>query len=379
MPEFNSLELIDDALNCKKPRRIPISCIGIDYEFMQRLFHSSLAFSKEEFDRSVELGIPWYPFHIAGAAKLGFNLCWHVVTSTKIIWLDDVNEPGILTLGRFRVATRESAYKPARGSGSRHVPHFWHHGPCFSPSTPKETIRKVIATQPRISTSPFKRYRRIMENCEKHYNLVVAGGTNVMWEPLSLGFGMGLVIKLWRRDRDFLHEIRDFLHELFVRNTEYLVKYGKPSVVMAGDDYGYNRGLQMNIGMWRELVKPTLSELVRVVHYAGIKFILHSCGKIEPLFKDFVEIGIDGVQSLKPTNDLLALKQKYGKDIALLGTLDDTDILKNASPSEITSYVKRCIDELGPAGYIPGPTNTLLDHPVENIVAMCEAIRNYKP
>ncbi len=379
MPEYDSWELINDALECKTPARVPSICIGADFGFMERLYHSDYNFTYDEYKDIKKKGIVWIPFYVPASIKLGVNMCWSMSLITKYIWLDETSEPAALSIGTQKVATRMSDFIPPEGIPKRPLPHFWHLNSCFKASTPKEQIEKWIEKQIKIRKLDFKGYYKISKNCEKYYNLIVAGGTNCMWEPLSLGIGISLITKLWRKDKPFLYRIRDFFHEMFITSMEKLVKYGKPKVIMVGDDYGYNKGLLMDIKLWREIVKPTLAEQAQIAHDADVKFILHSCGKIDSLFQDFVEIGIDGVESLKPfSNDLPGLKSKYGDKIALLGTIDDSNLLKFSTPLEIKKVVNKAIKDLGPGGYIPGATNTLLDQPVENVVAMYDAIREYK-
>nr|MDO8087672.1 uroporphyrinogen decarboxylase family protein [Candidatus Sigynarchaeum springense] len=369
------------------PARVPSVCMGIDYEFMYRLHHSPLAFTYEEFKEMKRRNVSWIPWHVGGAIRLGANLCWSLTSVSRIFWLDGdlipgaaggPGEPAILESGRFAIATRRSDYEPPAGVPKRPVPHYWHVSECFPSSVAKERIARYFEKPPSVDVNALKRYGKLRENCEKHYNLVVAGQASGIWEPLSLGLGFGLVSRLWRKDRAFLREAADYFRESSARCLDKLFKFGKPKVVMLGDDYGYNEGLLMSKEMWDDLVKPRLAEHVQAAHAAGVKFILHSCGKIESLFKDLVEIGVDGVDSLSPlNNDLPALKRQFGDKIALVGTIDDTGMLKHATPAEVKSSVTASIRALGPGGYIPGATNALLDHPVENVVAMFEAIREF--
>ncbi|MFX1590982.1 MAG: uroporphyrinogen decarboxylase family protein, partial [Promethearchaeota archaeon] len=152
----------------------------------------------------------------------------------------------------------------------------------------------------------------------------------------------------------------------------------KPDIVMCGDDYGYNLGLQIPLKQWQEFIKPYLKKYVDIVHDKGVKFIIHTCGDIHELFPDFVEIGIDGVESLQPQiNDLELYRKKY-PEITLLGTIDDTELLKTGTPENIRREVKNNIAKLGKkGGYIPGPTNFLLDQPPENIVSLYRAIQEF--
>ena len=115
-----------------------------------------------------------------------------------------------------------------------------------------------------------------------------------------------------------------------------------------------------------------------MAHDGAAKFILHSCGDLHEIFPDFVEIGLDGVESLKPkNNDLKMYREKY-PEITLVGTIDDSEMLIYESPEFVKNSVKESIETLGKkGGYIPGPTNFLLDQPPENIVACYKAIQEF--
>ncbi len=70
-------------------------------------------------------------------------------------------------------------------------------------------------------------------------------------------------------------------------------------------------------------------------------------------------------------------REKY-PDITLVGTIDDSEMLNLETPEGVRSSVKRSIDTLGKkGGYIPGPTNFLLDQPPENIVACYKSIQEF--
>ena len=233
---MDSWEIVCDALECKQPARVPSICIIMDYDFMQQLHHSLLAFTYEEFQDTVRRGIQWFPFHVAGSIKLGFNLCWSTNSVTKLFWADDFGEPALFTNGLFKLTTTVPAFSLADGSTPRPHPHFWHAKEAFNVHTSKDRIQELIADVPKISNKPYVKYRRISDECEKHYNVVLAGGLNAIWEPLSLCLGFALVSKLWRQDRPLLHAIRDYLQELAVRGMAHMVRYGKPKVVIVGDD-----------------------------------------------------------------------------------------------------------------------------------------------
>ena len=375
MSDNDAWDIVSDALGCKVPKRIPTFCLGADWDFMER-FIAEVGFTYEEVKELKKEKITFMcPTHVALSVKLGVDLTW-MTAGDQLIWLDNVSEIALPHGGRLKFVIRESTYEVPLGREKRPIPHWWFYKEGI---TNKDEMLEYMKKKISYLKSPLRNIKKMVNTCEKKYNLIVATGIVGPWECLHFSIGFGNIAKLWRKDRDFLYDYNQKLIDFSVKGMEDMVKIIKPKVVMIGDDYGFNSGLQMSMEMWRDLVKPTLIEYVRIVHDAGGKCLLHSCGRIGELFKDFVEIGLDGIESLKPkNNDLIELKKKYGDKLALLGTIDDSEMLKYSTPAEVKKSVTQSIKDLGPGGYIPGATNFLLDQPVDNIHAMLEAIREYK-
>lgn len=375
MAGTDAYEVVIDAIECKTPKRVPSFCLGADWDFMER-FIAEVGFTYEEFKEFKKDRIPFIcPTHVAVDIKLGADLAW-MTSLGQIIWLDHISEPAQLNGGRFKVVTRMTTYEPPEGHIKRPVPHLWY---LKEGLTTKREIQDYMETKIIYRKYEFKNYQKLKDICEKKYGLILAAGINGPWELLSMGCGFANVARFWRKDRKFLNEITEFHRDFALKGLERLLKYGKPDITMIGDDYGYNQGLLMSLDMWRELVKPTLIKYVDLIHNYGSKALLHSCGNVGSLFGDLIEIGFDGIESLKPkNNDLIGLKQKYGDKLALLGTIDDSDMLNYSTPAEVKKSVTQSIKDLGPGGYIPGATNFMLDQPVKNVLAMFEAINEYK-
>jgi uroporphyrinogen decarboxylase len=121
-----------------------------------------------------------------------------------------------------------------------------------------------------------------------------------------------------------------------------------------------------------------LEKFIKRTHERGAKFILHTCGDIHEIFSDIVEMRVDGVHSLQPQiNDLKTYRKKHPK-FPLIGTIDDAETLKFQSPENIRTSVRDSIKLLGKkGGYIPGPTNYLLDQPPDNVVTLFKSIQEF--
>lgn len=98
------------------------------------------------------------------------------------------------------------------------------------------------------------------------------------------------------------------------------------------DDMGYKNTPFFSTQMYRDIVKPFHKKAIDWAHERGLLAELHSCGYIEPMVPDLVEIGVDMLNPLeiKAGMDPLKLKSEYGDKLAFHGGINaqlwsDTD------------------------------------------------------
>lgn len=101
------------------------------------------------------------------------------------------------------------------------------------------------------------------------------------------------------------------------------------------DDMGYKNSPFFSPSMYRELLKPYHKKVIDWAHERGMVTELHSCGFIEPLVGDLVEIGLEMLNPLeiKAGMDPFKLKNLYGDKLAFHGGInaqlwDDIDKVK---------------------------------------------------
>jgi uroporphyrinogen decarboxylase len=156
-------------------------------------------------------------------------------------------------------------------------------------------------------------------------------------------------------------------------------------ILRFGDDLGTDRGPFMSPKMYQKLFKPRHTQLNAYVHqHSQMRTYLHSCGSIHKLMPDLIEAGYDVINPVQITAKDMEperLKKDFGKDITFWGGGCDTrHILPRATPAEVKDHVRRNIDALAPGGGFVFNTvhNILPDVPPQNIVAMFEAIDEYR-
>jgi len=156
-------------------------------------------------------------------------------------------------------------------------------------------------------------------------------------------------------------------------------------VVRFGDDLGTDQGPFMSPKTYRQLFKPRHKLLTDYVkQHSQMHTFLHSCGSIYKLLPDLIDAGfeiINPVQTIARDMEPVRLKQEFGKDLTFWGGGADTRFtLNRGTPEQVKANVRANIEALAPGGGFIFNTvhNILPDVPPANIVAMFEAIDEYR-
>ena len=195
------------------------------------------------------------------------------------------------------------------------------------------------------------------------------------WQPL--GFERFAVAV--RKERDFLRRMIKFYEDHYCLMVEAWADAGVFGAVYS-DDMAYRSGPMLNPRIMEELYGDSLRRITETAHSLGMKMVVHTDGMVYPLLQWFADCGFDGVHSLEPTAgvDLAKVKEMVGDRLCLLGNLDITHILVDASKKEVYEAVRSSIEAAGRGGgYILAPTNSHPGMSVERLKWMLEAVEEY--
>jgi uroporphyrinogen decarboxylase len=177
--------------------------------------------------------------------------------------------------------------------------------------------------------------------------------------------------------------VLDGLADYYTRIGVNAIRKGV-DMIRVGDDVGAQQAMMLSPKMWRDLAKPRFKRMFDAFRKENpdIFLKLHSCGDYSPIFPDEIDLGVHLSGLMQPTGglkDQVAIKQKYGKDIALIGGLDVQRMLPRGQVEEVRQGVLNVIKNLAVGGgYIFSPSHYILaDVPVQNIFTMIEAQREF--
>ncbi len=183
-----------------------------------------------------------------------------------------------------------------------------------------------------------------------------------LFERSYLLLGMSEALMGYVAEPELMNELLAALAEYKIRLIERLDDVAQLDMVWYGDDWGTQDRLFMRPEVWRDTVKPHTQRLYTAMKRRGLLVNQHSCGKIEAIFEDMVEMGADIWNPCQPCNDLAALKRQYGGRIAFSGGIDSQFVLNRpgATPEEVRAEVRRRIDEMAAGGgYIASPSHSV--------------------
>lgn len=173
--------------------------------------------------------------------------------------------------------------------------------------------------------------------------------------------------------------------------TNYYLEYderifqkanGSIDIFYMGDDFGTQNGLLMSVDMWRKYFKKGFKRFIDLSHRHGVKVMHHTCGGVFELIPEFIDCGLDILQSLQPRAkgmDFNKIKKEYGKYLAFQGGVDIQGVMPFGTTEDVKAEVKRVIETLGPGGgYILCTSHNIqLDTPSENILALYDAAQEF--
>jgi uroporphyrinogen-III decarboxylase len=187
---------------------------------------------------------------------------------------------------------------------------------------------------------------------------------------------------------------RDYVHQIFSRQAEIAVcnlrrihaavGNAVDVVFLCGTDFGTQTSSFCSVGTFRNLYFPYYKQVNDWIHANTTwRCFKHSCGSVEKFIPSMMESGFDVLNPVQCSATGMAaeeLKAKYGERLTFWGGGVDTQhALPFGSPAEVRAQVLERCRTFGPGGgfVFNSIHNIQARTPVENILAMLNAVREY--
>jgi len=152
---------------------------------------------------------------------------------------------------------------------------------------------------------------------------------------------------------------------------------GRIDILWLGEDLGTQDRPMISMELFKKHLRPRYERLVALGKAYGARIMMHSCGSSSWAYEEFIEMGIDAVDTLQPEAKDMSpayLKRTFGGRLAFHGCISTAGPVAFGTVDEVVAECKRTLEIMMPGGgYCFAPTHALQDNsPTANVVAMYE-------
>ena len=165
-----------------------------------------------------------------------------------------------------------------------------------------------------------------------------------------MGFTEGLVACF--EEPDEVKELINYLCDGYLGIADKFLQYYKPDYVSFGDDIAHERDTFVSLPMFRDIFEPVWRRYIKFFKDRGYLAVHHNCGHFEAFLDDVVDMGFNAWDPAQSSNDLKAIKEKFGNKLMICGAFDSRPFLPHHDVTEedCRMAVRALFDDLAPGG-----------------------------
>lgn len=165
----------------------------------------------------------------------------------------------------------------------------------------------------------------------------------------------------WYDQPDLMHEMMEFIVDFTIDVSRPIIGKIAPDYIFLNEDMAMKTGPLLSPKTYQTFIFPHMRRLVDFFKSHGVRyFVVDTDGNSEPLIPLLMEAGVDAIWPMEraaDSQDPIALRKKYGRQLRLWGGVDKRELTKD----------KKAIDEalrsLAPlveeGGFIPTIDHTI--------------------
>jgi len=177
---------------------------------------------------------------------------------------------------------------------------------------------------------------------------------------------------------DWVHRLLNILLEKKLQFIETM-RGAKFDLIETGGGAGSSTVISPKIA--REFCLPYDRKLHDALHSLGFMVTYHTCGGTRGIEDLIVANGCDASETLAPmsiggNSEPWEAKQAFGNRVALIGGMDQYNVLTKGTHDEIRAMVRKLFETVGyEGGYILSCADHFFETPVENLKVYAQAAR----
>lgn len=179
---------------------------------------------------------------------------------------------------------------------------------------------------------------------------------------------------------DWVHTLLQALMKKKLRFIDESLRGAKFDLIETGGGAGSDTVISPDLH--RDFCLPYDRIMHDALHEVGLKSTYHTCGGMVHILDHIIANGTDASETLAPCGvggnitDPSVIRNAFAGKVAMIGGMDQFNILTSGTPAAIRAEVQRLFDGFGPdGGYICAASDHFFDVPVEHLRAFADAAR----
>lgn len=168
-----------------------------------------------------------------------------------------------------------------------------------------------------------------------------------------------------------LFELLERIHAHYCKEIETWAQTDIDGIALM-DDWGTQSSLITSPDIFRQIFKPMYRDYVEIARHFGKYVFLHTDGYVMDVFPDFIEIGIDAINSQIFCMGVRELGERFRGKITFWGEIDRQHLLPSGTQEEIFQAVCEIREELYEKGGVIAQCEFGLKAKPENVLAVFE-------
>ncbi len=223
-----------------------------------------------------------------------------------------------------------------------------------------------VIKNPDINQFDFERLAKEATANWDRENIAYGFSTLSNWVQGLISFmGFEEALIAFYEEPEEVHAMFDYLGSFHEEIFKRAIPYFKPDYFMHVEDTASAQNPFISPEMYKEFLFPYYKRFNDIGLNAGLPCVHHNCGRCEDYIPMWMELGIGAWEPAEVKNDLVGIKAKYGRKLAIAGGWDPNApcMLPGASEELVRESVRKYIDTFAPeGGFVFAATGRTLNH-----------------